>query len=368
MSRFSRALHYVNPIPVLAVLSDAASRPLGACFFFPAPRMMHRSMPVTFPRVDVVGIGENATDTLLRVPRFPDFNSSLRILSSQILPGGQVATAMIACQTWGLHTRYFGKVGDDSAGHLQARELARAGVDAHLLTVAQCNSQSAYILVDASSGERTILFERDERLSHTPQEISREGITSGRVLHVDGHNAHTHALAAGWAREAGIPVVADVDNLYPGHKELLASVDYLVGSNELPHRLTGISSHLEALPAVAERFGNRLVATTLGVHGALSYEPRSRRFTYCPAFAIAPVDTTGAGDLFHAGFLYGFVQGWPLARILDFACAAAALNCLELGARGGIKSFAETEHFRTSAQRGPVPETLAQYNVLGHFE
>ncbi len=325
-------------------------------------------MPAVFNPVDVVGIGENATDTLLRVPHFPAFNSSNRILSSQILPGGQVATAMIACQAWGLRTRYFGKVGDDAAGELQRRELAHAGVDTHLIPVPGCNSQSAYILVDASNGERTILFERDERLSHTPGEISREGITSGGVLHVDGHAAHTHALAARWAREAGIPVVADIDNLYPGHEQLLANVDYLVGSADLAQRLTGLPNHAEALPTLAERFGNRIVAATLGRDGVLAYAREAKKFNYCPAFAIEPVDTTGAGDLFHAGFSYGVALGWPLARTLDFSCAAAAMNCLALGARGGIGSLRETERFRESSPRRPACAAFAQYNVLGNLK
>ncbi len=324
------------------------------------------NMDSRFPQVDVVGIGENATDTLIRVPRFPAYNSSSRIHSAQVLPGGQVATAMIACQAWGLRARYFGKVGDDEAGHLQKRELHKAGVEAHILTVANCNSQAAYILVDVSTGERTILFERDERLSHTPEELSRAAITSAAVLHVDGHAAATHAIAAGWARAAGIPVVADVDNLYPGFEDLLRNVDYLVGSSDLAQRLTGLASHAEALPAVAAKYGNLLVAATLGRDGVVAYERESAKFSYCAAFAIEPVDTTGAGDIFHAGLVFGIVRGWPLPRILDFSCAAAALNCLALGARGGIRSFEETEQFRAGMPRNTAWEPFAQYNVLGY--
>jgi sugar/nucleoside kinase (ribokinase family) len=321
-------------------------------------------MQRTFPPVDVCGVGENATDTLLGLPRFPAFNSSMRITSAEMMAGGQVATAMVACQRWGLHTRYFGKVGDDAAGRFQMEQLAPSGVEFHLDVVAQCRSQSAYILIDGSSGERTILFERDERLSHQPGEIPAPAITSARLLHMDGHATAGNAAAARVARAAGIPVTADIDNLYPGHEELLASVDDLVGSHDLAQRLTGIADPLAALPAVAARFGNRLVAATLGSDGVLAYEPAAERFTYCPAFAITPLDTTGAGDLFHAGYVFGRVQGWPLAQILDFSCAAAALNCLALGARGGIRSLAETVAFRGGTPRRPPCPAFTQYNIV----
>ena len=83
-------------------------------------------------------IGLNATDTLIRVPRFPAFDSKTKILSSALLPGGQAATAAVACQRWGLRSRYVGKIGDDAAGRLQREEFAREGVEAHLIEVPNC--------------------------------------------------------------------------------------------------------------------------------------------------------------------------------------------------------------------------------------
>ncbi len=316
---------------------------------------------IGFAPVDVVGAGENATDTLIQLPGFPAFNTSTRASSVQVLPGGQVASAMVACQLWGLRARYFGKVGDDAAGEFQRRELSRAGVDSHIVTVPGCGSQAAWILVDQSSGERTILFQRDDRLSHQPGELPRGGIVSARALLVDGHATLANAQAARWAREAGLPVVADVDNLYPGHDNLLRAVDYLIGSHDLAERLTGEADHTKALSVVAERFGCRLVAATLGRDGVLAYERDSGRFTYRPAFEVQPVDTTGAGDVFHGGFVFGLVQGWPLERILDFSCAAAGLNCTALGARGGIRPLAEIERLMGEARTCAAHPAFAPY-------
>jgi sulfofructose kinase len=85
-------------------------------------------------------------------------------------------------------------------------------------------------------------------------------------------------------------------------------------------------------------------------------------FHYCPAFQVQTVDTTGAGDIFHAGFAYALLQDWPLDRILEFSCAAAALNCTAFGARGGIRTVEEIEKLMLSGKRRPAAfttETLA---------
>src|SRR2546427_12903206 len=92
-------------------------------------------------RADIVAIGLNATDTLICVPRFPAFDSKTKILSSSLLPGGQAATAAVACRRWGLRSRYVGKIGDDAAGRLQREEFAREGIEAHLIEVPNCASQ-----------------------------------------------------------------------------------------------------------------------------------------------------------------------------------------------------------------------------------
>src|SRR5258708_28122125 len=114
--------------------------------------------------VDIVGVGLNATDTIIRLPHFPAFNSKVEFRVSEILPGGQVATAVTACARWGLRARYVGKIGDDSSGQLQQDEMRRAGIEAHWIAVPACQSQSSFILVDEQTGERTVLWERDSRL------------------------------------------------------------------------------------------------------------------------------------------------------------------------------------------------------------
>ena len=287
------------------------------------------------PKIDLVGVGLNATDTLIRLPHYPALGSKVEFRSADVLPGGQVATAVAACQQWGLRTRYVGKIGDDSAAAIHRAEFDRLGVETHLVTASGCASQQAVILVD-DAGERTVLWKRDNGLTLLPQELRPEWITHARALHVDGHDTAAAAVAAGWARDAGVPVVADLDDLYAGIETLLDKIDYLITSRDIPGRLTGDQNLRQSLPAVRNRYGCRLTAATLGDEGVLAWD--GSRFHYAPAFQVKALDTTGAGDIFHAGFIYGLLRGWPLSRQLDFACAAAALNCTAAGARGGIQS------------------------------
>jgi sulfofructose kinase len=305
--------------------------------------------PSSTRAADIVAVGLNATDTLIRVPRFPAFDSKTKILSSSLLPGGQAATAAVACQRWGLHSRYVGKIGDDSAGRLQREELAREGVEAHLIEVADCASQAAFIIVDQLTGERTILWQRDDRLDLRVDELPENWIRGARLLHVDGHPCAPAVAAARWARDAGAIVTADLDNIYPEVEVLLECVDFMIGSRDFPERLLGIADLLESLPVISQRFGCRVSGATLGRDGVLAWD--GAQFHYCPAFKVDSVDTTGAGDVFHAGIAYALLRGNPLHETLEFSCAAAALNCQALGARGGIRPVNEIEQLLRTGSR-----------------
>ncbi len=299
--------------------------------------------------VDVVGVGINATDTIIRLPRFPTLDSKVEIISSQMMPGGQVASAMIACSRWGLRVRYVGKIGEDAAAQLQIDEMEKEGVDARWITAPGCDSQSAYILVDESSGERTVLWKRDSSIALRPGDLKREWIWDARILLIDGHDTEASATAAGWARQEGLEVVGDFDNRYPGVEAVLELTDFPVASKDFPERLTGEKDLLKSLPAIFRRFKCRLIAATLGRLGVLGWD--GARFILCPGFCVDAVDTTGAGDIFHGAFVYGLAKKRPIEELLEFACAAAALNCLAPGARGNIASLAEIEKLRRSGKR-----------------
>jgi sulfofructose kinase len=299
-------------------------------------------------KVDLVGVGLNATDTLIALETYPERGSKVEYSSARVLPGGQVATAVVACQHWGMSTRYVGILGDDSAATLHREAFAKAGVEAQLITVPGGTSPQSLILVD-DGGERTVLCRRDPRVALKPTHLDRQWIQNARALHVDGFDTAAATVAAGWARAAGIPVIADLDELYPGVEELLEKVDYLIVSRDIPCRLMAEPDLEMAVRQMQRRYGCRLAAATLGDNGVLAWD--GRQLLHTPAYRVPVVDTTGAGDIFHAGFIYGLLQDWPLERQLDFGCAAAALNCTAIGARGGIQAVEAVEDLMATGIR-----------------
>ena len=141
-------------------------------------------------------------------------------------------------------------------------------------------------------------------------------------------------LRAGRARQAfrSSPIST---TLYPGVEELIANIDYLIVSRDFSCRLMNETNLESALRRMQSRYGCRLTAATLGQDGVLAWD--GKQLLHSAAYRVPVVDTTGAGDIFHAGFIYGLLHDWPLDRQLDFSCAAAAMNCMAHGARGGIQ-------------------------------
>src|ERR1039458_10708156 len=183
------------------------------------------------PEFDVVGLGLNATDTLLIVPHFPAYAGKVPFEEEHLSPGGQVASALVACARLGLRTKYIGAVGDDLRGRIQLESLQGTGINLdHVMVRKGCPNQSAYILIDRSTGERTVLWRRDDSLKVLPEEITDDMISGARLLHIDGHDTSAVARAAEIARRHGIPVTVDVDTIYRSdeHTSELQSLRHLV--------------------------------------------------------------------------------------------------------------------------------------------
>jgi sugar/nucleoside kinase (ribokinase family) len=181
--------------------------------------------------------------------------------------------------------------------------------------------------------------------------LKKEWFQRTRLLHVDGEYLAASRLAARWARESGVPVMCDLDVFSEDLHLLLAHVDFPVLSAGLLQSLAGSPDPLVALPYIRARHSSRMVCTTMGERGALAWD--GQRFWYAPAVRVKVVDTTGAGDLFHAGFAYGILKGWDTQHTLEFGCAAAGLNCTAHGARGCISSPRAIERLRAGKLHHP---------------
>jgi sulfofructose kinase len=291
----------------------------------------------------------------LIVHRFPAYAGKVPFEREILSPGGQVASAMVACSRLGLHVKYIGTVGDDERGRVQMESLQSSGINIdHVEVRKNCANQSAYIIIDQSTGERTVLWARSECLRLAPESIVPEMITCARLLHIDGHDTSAVARAAAIARQHGIPVTVDVDTIYHGFDRVLPHVDYLITSSEFPVQWTNERDPFKALEMIQSEYGMRVAAMTLGAHGALALT--GGKFVYSPAFVVNCVDTTGAGDVFHGAFCYAVLEGMPMREALDFSNAMAALNCTALGARGGIHGIDDVRALLARAERRSHPD------------
>jgi sulfofructose kinase len=305
--------------------------------------------PVTPPidkPYDAVGFGLNAVDHLIVVPEYPAFDTKLRLLEHMQSAGGQTASAMVALQRLGFITAYAGRFGSDPEGQFGLASLKAEGVNIDRVEVVEgATTQIAFIVIDVRNGERTIVWDRHEGLAYKRDEAPKDFGSLGRVLHLDAHDPPACVRVACDARSSGGVVSADIDNIYDGLPELLPLIDLLITSKEFPHRLTGITDERASLIELKARYGCALVGMTKGVEGALVL--CEDQFIVSKAFA-APGgcrDTTGAGDAFHAGFLYGFLNGEDLETSLKCGNAVAAMKCSSLGGRTSLPNRSELHQF-----------------------
>lgn len=305
--------------------------------------------PFTLPaekEFDAVGFGLNAVDHLVVVHAYPAFDTKVRLVEHVQSAGGQTASAMVALERLGMRTAYAGRFGSDAEGRFGLESLKDEGVDVEFAeTVEGARNQIAFIIIDERNGERTIIWDRDQRLAYTADEAPIEIATRGRVLHLDAHDPPACARMARAARELGAIVSADIDNIFADLTEMLPLIDIFISSNELPHRLTGIADERASLVELKARYGSAIVGMTKGSRGAILYT--NGLFIESPAFEVPGGcrDTTGAGDAFHAGFIYGMLRGEDIETSMKLANATACLKCRALGARTSLPTRAELIEF-----------------------
>jgi sugar/nucleoside kinase (ribokinase family) len=185
---------------------------------------------VTDKQFAAVGFGLNAVDHLIVVPEYPAFDTKMRFIEHQQSAGGQTATAMVALRRLGLKTAYAGRFGADAEGRFGLRTLIDDDVNVDFAEVVEgARNQIAFITIDARSGERTIVWDRDDRLAYKPDEAPVEFSTIGRVLHLDAHDPPACVRMGAAGRAAGPIVYADSDKRYPRHTALMPNNDILIG-------------------------------------------------------------------------------------------------------------------------------------------
>jgi sugar/nucleoside kinase (ribokinase family) len=291
---------------------------------------------------DVIGIGESSVDEVFRVPGVLGPNVKLPVSSKQIRYGGQVATTLATCASFGLRSALLGTAGNDDEVHGLCKALEDRGVDTALLIRRPVRHRRAMVLVSADTGDRAVLWERDAQLALAANEIPRETIESARLLHVDDVDVEAALAAATIARHAGIPVTSDIDAITDRTRDLIAAVSVAMFAEHVPRALTGEPDPERALRALRTTHSGML-CVTLGARGSMLLH--GNQLFRVPAPAVHAVDGTGAGDVFRGAFIYGLLRGDSPVDILRLANAAAALSCTREGALDSVPTKHEVEEF-----------------------
>jgi len=289
---------------------------------------------------DVVGVGENSIDLVYRIPAVLTADGKQPITSYRESAGGQVATALCAAAALGLRTSYVGTFGSDEHGQMVRQQLAARGVDVAWAPVRPVRNRRAVVIVDETSGSRSILWERDPALALTAGDLPRSIIAAARVLHVDDVDVDISLQAAAIARAAERVVTADIDQITARTGALVDAVTHPIMARHVPSALTGEDNLERALRSLRQPH-HALLAVTLGSRGAMLLV--NDAVHHAPAPPIHAVDTTGAGDVFRGAFIYALLRGDTPEAILRFAAAAAAVSCTREGAIDSVPTLAEIE-------------------------
>lgn len=291
----------------------------------------------------VVGVGQCAYDIIGSLDAYPQRDQKAELNSVTLQGGGPVATALVTLSRLGVQTAICSRIGADLFGGRIRAGLIEEQVDcAALVTDPQGTSQLAFIAVD-ETGQRTIFWHRGSARPLAADEVDVDLIRSATVLHLDGLHFEAALAAATIARRHGVTTVLDGGTLREQTRELLPLIDHPVVSEKFARQLCGdvpYESMLDRLLA----FGGVAATITCGEQGSWTRERGGECFRQ-PAFPVAAVDTTGCGDVFHGGYIYGLLQGMPIKETVRWAAACAALKAGSVGGRTSIVDINKVKIF-----------------------
>ena len=276
----------------------------------------------------VIAAGHVNWDVTLRVDALPETDGEAAIRSQHRSGGGSAAN--VACALSGLEVEsgLIGSVGDDDIGEYVRQELESTGVDLRNLVAVPDGETATKYLVVAADGQVMVLGNDGVNEAFGPDDVDESSLLSADHLHLTGQHPKTAVYLAALANEANLTVSID-----PGRRlgdrnysQALAHADIVF----LNDREAGTILDDDLEHPSAELHG-RIVVTKHGPRGGAVHTP-SGSFGH-PGFPIEPVDTTGAGDAFAAGFLAMLLEHDDYERALEFANACGALASQTAGAR-----------------------------------
>lgn len=323
--------------------------------------------PVEFPpelrSIQVVGLGVSGIDILVSVDGFPKPDDKVRTTSVSALGGGNAANALTAVRRLGVPCSLISKVGNDMYGAAVLKELQGDGIDTSRVVVKdEVNTSFTYIIVDSKSQTRTcIATASNEELLVV--EVHEEMLNGASILVLDGRHTLAALQLAKLAKKKGIPILLDVERDRPYIRDLLPFADYIITNSVYPFVFSrDASGKVDAMQRLLEACNAKFVITTLGSSGSIMVRREGKRekgigvnmvvqskivkrrensVSYevieCPKWPVQDiVDTTGAGDAFIGGIIYGIVTKMDMERMMCLASRVAAAKIGGVGARTAL--------------------------------
>lgn len=284
-------------------------------------------------KFDFVALGYVSNDYIARVPEIP-IDRKIQMLSHTVQGGGPSAVAAVCASRLGVSSALLSSVGADDPGKRIIADLQADKVDTSAIPVRQgCGSPIAYCWVD-DAGKRSIVWTMNGLQLLTAAEVPEEMIRNAKILHLDGHHPDAAWHAAQIAKAAGVPAALDAGSLNDSTSRLAGVVDILITSEPFAKAATGEDDPVAAVKKMREMYPAKVLGATFGSAGSFFW--MEGKVVNIPAFKVDAVDTTGAGDSFHAGFEVAYIESGDILYAGRFASAVAALKCMKVGARAGL--------------------------------
>jgi sulfofructose kinase len=304
-------------------------------------------LEITIPEnrpFDVVGLGMNAIDHTVTVPCYPQENTKTRLSHYEIQGGGQIGNGLTSLARLGAKVKHLGKVGTDWQGELSLKLMQDEGIDvSDVIRVEGASNQFAFIIVNECTGDRTIMAHRHPNLHLNPGDFTREALTSAKILYLDGSGSDCALESAQLAKQDGMPVFIDVERMKERVPEMMSLADVIISSESFAEENYPGINREDFLKRIKKEYNPAFCGITLGDKGSLGYI--NGEIIRASAYPVEVVDTTGAGDIYHAAFVYGMLQNWDVEYIMQFSSAAAALKCRHPGGRKGAPTLQDVLNF-----------------------
>lgn len=306
---------------------------------------------------DVLGMGAVAMDLVLRCEDLPGEDGFAFVHEEKWLPGGSCSNVLVTLTRLGARCAVAAQVGDDAYGNGVREDLERAGISTECLFTKKGGTSLHTLVAVARNGTRSIFANLGDAFLDLAESRVSPGMLEGvRVFYTDMFTAKAALKAARLCREREIPVVfnleaspAFMESCNVGRKdleEMMSLCHILCLGREGLRDLTPFSDERPAAGYLDEKYAPPGgVVVTLGGDGAL-WTGRGRSLSV-PAYGIAAVDTTGAGDAFAGGLIYArLLRKRDMGESLAFANACGAIKCGQPGPRidtdaARVKAFME---------------------------